>query len=178
MTSPVANSVAFLGIVICAAGGCSSSNSTETEQPPTTTSVPSSPAITQEDDEDNTDLNQLEGVWLMVSGEQRGEKTPQDIVSESLLTIKDGDLAHTVVGVITLKGPFVIDVTKNPKSIDVNDSDGPTNGKKLLGIYELSGDELKLCFSLPDKERPVDFEASAYSGNFSTVWKRNKEPVP
>lgn len=184
MTTSLFRSVAILCFIICAAGGCSRSDNTEPargnptakQSEPATTAIgePSSSAHAPKDDPGKEDLKGLEGEWVMVSGEQRGEKTPPDIVNSAILKIKDDDLAHTIVGVITLKGPFTIDPAKTPKSIDVTDFDGPSNGKKLLGIYELSSDELKLCFSLPEKDRPSDFSTTTGTGHILHVWKRKK----
>ena len=63
--------------------------------------------------------------------------------------------------------------SKKPKTIDYDVIDGPTKGKKQLGIYELEGDTVKFCFAKPDSERPTDFKPG--EGRTSSVWKREKK---
>ena len=49
---------------------------------------------------------------------------------------------------------------KSPKQIDLTMQTGPDKGQKYLGIYELDGDTLKLCFFEDDlraKKRPTAF---------------------
>ena len=48
-------------------------------------------------------------------------------------------------------------------------------GKTALGIYELEGDTLKLCYSQPGKDRPKEFTAAKGSGQAMSVWKRDKK---
>jgi uncharacterized protein (TIGR03067 family) len=73
------------------------------------------------------------------------------------------------------KGTLKLDATKNPKTIDAL-PDGPA-GKMgpILGIYEIDGDTLKLCFAAPGMERPKDFTCKAGSGHTLTVWMREKK---
>ena len=50
---------------------------------------------------------------------------------------------------------FTLDPAKSPKQIDFK---ALSDGKTGLGIYELRGDELKLCLANPGKERPSSFD--------------------
>jgi hypothetical protein len=46
----------------------------------------------------------------------------------------------------------------------------------MIGIYELEGDKLRICFAKPGaKERPTRIETKPDSGQSLTVYKRNKE---
>jgi uncharacterized protein (TIGR03067 family) len=35
----------------------------------------------------------------------------------------------------------------------------------VLGVYELDGDEFRICYAPPGKERPKDFSAKAGTGH-------------
>jgi uncharacterized protein (TIGR03067 family) len=120
------------------------------------------------------DLKKLEGVYVMVSGEEKGEKLSDKIVNGASLTIT-GD-KHTVkVGDKTIIGTHKLDPTKKPKEIDAMDTEGPFKGKTLLGIYKLEKGEFTVCFAGPGKDRPKEFTTKSGTGELVHVWKRKKD---
>jgi uncharacterized protein (TIGR03067 family) len=124
--------------------------------------------------EGGSDLKKLEGTWKLVSGVNNGKELGDKTVKGARLVI-EGD-RHTVkVGRNTYKGTHKLNMSKSPKTIDISDTEGPFKGKTVLGIYELDGDEFKICYAPPGKPRPKDFTAKAGSGHRSHVWKRQKK---
>jgi len=112
----------------------------------------------------------LDGTWLMVSGEEEGKKLPEDRVKKARLVIKGNE--HLVqVGSDTLKGTHKVDTASKPYTIDAMDTEGRFKGKPMLGIYELDGDQFKVCFNHPGKARPKDFA----SGDLLHIWKRQSK---
>lgn len=67
---------------------------------------------------------------------------------------------------------FSVDATKKPKSIDL--AAEPKKDRKLLGVYELEGDVLRLCFGA-GPSRPV--EVKPHPGTVFLVYQREKPPV-
>jgi uncharacterized protein (TIGR03067 family) len=131
-------------------------------------------AAAPKDDDAKKELKKLEGNWVMVSGEEKGTKLPEDTVKNAKLTIK-GD-KHTVkVGEETFVGTHKLDPTAKPKAIDATDTEGPFKGKTTLGIYKLEGDRFTVCFAPPDKDRPKEFSTKSGTGQFIHVWKRQKD---
>jgi uncharacterized protein (TIGR03067 family) len=65
-----------------------------------------------------------------------------------------------------------IDPTANPKAITFEFADGPFKGQKRHGIYELAGNQLKLCYGPTDKPRPTEFKSSPKSGLFLETWAK------
>ena len=131
-------------------------------------------AAAPKDDDAKKELKKLEGTWVMVSGEEKGKKLPDDTVKNAKLTMK-GD-KHTVqVGEDTFVGTHKVDPAKTPKQIDAIDTEGPFKGKTSLGIYKLEGDKFTVCFAPPDKERPKEFSTKSGTGQFIHVWKRQKD---
>jgi uncharacterized protein (TIGR03067 family) len=120
------------------------------------------------------DLARLQGEWLMVSGTADGYPIPAEMIPYSKRVCKGDEITATVGGQLVLKAKITIDPSKQPKTIDYDVSDGPTKGKKHLGIYELDGDTLKSCFGAPGVERPADFVSKPGDKRTSTVWKRAK----
>ena len=55
---------------------------------------------------------------------------------------------------MTQAGAQTIAPSKSPKAIDVTLTEGPMKGVVLLGIYEIDGDTLRVCFDMGGKKRP------------------------
>src|SRR5262249_2356184 len=112
------------------------------------------------------DKEKLKGDWILVSNESRGiiaeifgqvpepEKTRIASFSEKQLTLK-------IDSESTLIGPYHLDSTKAPKTLDI--TIGTRTGKKatLRGIFELDGDQLKMCFDSFGEARPTKFPVRA-----------------
>ncbi|MGH9419220.1 MAG: TIGR03067 domain-containing protein, partial [Thermoanaerobaculia bacterium] len=109
------------------------------------------------------ELKALAGTWRPISAENNGYKASEEDLKGTLWirdadgkwTMRRGD--KTVVEWAVKK----IDATKNPKTIDIETMAGAYKGVVYLGIYELDGDTLRICFALPDRAvRPTEFSAS------------------
>jgi uncharacterized protein (TIGR03067 family) len=115
------------------------------------------------------DLKKLQGTWEVVSYLSEGIgstfKMHRTISGNQWTTHTDGQ---------PIRYRFEIDPTKKPKTIDILPVDGPLQGKRLLCIYEVDGDTLKLCQAQADKPRPTKFTGDAGSGCILTVAKRAK----
>jgi uncharacterized protein (TIGR03067 family) len=114
------------------------------------------------------ELQKLKGTWTVVKAERNGQANDE---------IKDDKLILTEDGKLTVKakdrdqeGTFEVNPTKKPKTIDVK----PGSEGIVLGIYELDGDNLKLCFGRPGNDRPTAFESKPDSGVMLITLKRDK----
>lgn len=124
-------------------------------------------------DDAKAELKKLEGTWVMVSGEQEGKPLSEEVVKNARLVIKGNE--HDVkVGSDVFKGTHKVDPTKKPKEIDSSDVEGPHKGKTIRGIYEVDGNQFKVCFAPPEKERPKEFTTKSGTGHILHVWKRQK----
>ena len=121
------------------------------------------------------ELTQLEGEWVMVSGERDGQALPEEYVKTATRVAKDGVSTVTIGGMVVMKSKYTIDPAKKPKAIDFEATEGEAKGNKLVGIYELDGDTLKFCLAPADKDRPTEFTAKEGSGRTMSVWKRAKK---
>lgn len=122
------------------------------------------------------DLEQMQGTWLLVSGERDGKKFTEEEVKQSRLVIKGTtySIPKSDVGT-SQKGAFTFDPSKNPKEIDSTTGSGPDKGKTWQGIYEIDDDTHKVCFAPPGKDRPKEFTSGPGSGHILQVWKRAKK---
>jgi uncharacterized protein (TIGR03067 family) len=115
----------------------------------------------------------LEGTWIPVTGELAGEKFPDEILKTIKLEIK-GDKWTVTVDKATDKGTVTIDATKKPKEMDLVGTEGPNKDKKILAIYELTDDTLKVCYTLDGKERPKAFATKQGTMGFLLTYKKQK----
>ena len=115
----------------------------------------------------------LEGTWRVVSLEIEGMKIPEETVKDSRLIIKGKEFTMKEK-IATYRGNFIIDPSKKPKTIDMKFTEGPEKGNTSLGIYQLEGDDLKLCLTITAKDRPTEFAAKPKNGHGFEVLKREK----
>lgn len=131
----------------------------------------SSPARTTADDKDSAP--KTDGVWIPTSGELGGNKFPDEVLKSIKLVI-EGEKYTVTVGKTTDKGTVKRDTKTKPMSIDIAGTEGPNKDKTILGIYELSGDTLKVCYDLSGKARPTAFETKPNTQLFLVTYKREK----
>lgn len=108
-------------------------------------------------DDKSSDQARIQGSWEVVELVDDGRPAPKEVVAKwsvkvagNKMTIVESEGSHEVV--------FKLNPSSKPKGMDATPSDGPQKGKTLKGIYEIQGDNLKVC--LPSKEgdkRPTEF---------------------
>jgi uncharacterized protein (TIGR03067 family) len=131
-----------------------------------------SPVRAADEDAAKRDLAQLQGEWRMTSGVADGNRIPDPMLANSKRICKGDQLTAIVGGQLVMKAKITLDPSNTPKAIDYDVTDGPNKGKKLLGIYEVTGDTFKSCFAAPGEPRPADFVSNPGDKRTSTVWKR------
>ncbi len=124
-----------------------------------------------------TDLDQMQGTWVLVSAQRDGKKLPAEEVKKTRITIKgDTFVFPDAAGIGTSqKGTITLDPTKKPKWMDSKATVGPDKGKISLGIYEITDNGYKVCFAPPGKDRPKEFSSKPGSDHNLQIWKRLKE---
>src|SRR4051812_14559902 len=92
------------------------------------------------------ELEKLQGVWRLEARQEEGRddnakelgKMSIAMVGNQIKIDEDGKLSE---------GTFGIDAGKKPAEIDLTPSKGDAG--KVLGIYQVAGDTLKLCYARP-----------------------------
>jgi uncharacterized protein (TIGR03067 family) len=115
----------------------------------------------------------FEGSWQVVSLEIGGMKMPEKGLKDARLVIKGKEFTMKDK-IAAYRGTFSIDISKKPKTIDMKFTEGPEKGNNSYGIYELDGDNFKLCLTITGKNRPTEFAAKPKSGHGLEVLKREK----
>ena len=102
----------------------------------------------KDDDAVKKEMKLLEGEWSMASGMRDGTAIPEDQVKTITRTFKDNETVVLIDGKAGMKAKITIDPAKKVKTIDYEVTEGGNEGKKILGIYELDGDKLKICIAI------------------------------
>jgi uncharacterized protein (TIGR03067 family) len=123
--------------------------------------------------EEMQDNERIQGTWTVVSREMDGKKTPDADLKAMKVTVEDGTLTIDD-GKKKEKVPYKLDPSKKPKCIDLANT-GKEGKETTPGIYELDGDNLKLCWSEKTEDRPAQFTGKSGSGQTLMVFKRVKD---
>ena len=132
-------------------------------------------------DEAKQQAEKLQGVWGAISyvqdGQGEGEKVaPQE---SPVRWVFKGDKVtfRADVEEASANGSFKLDPSKTPQAIDVlfPAAPGEKKGQAILGIYELDGDTLRICYGPDGTERAAEFKSKAGSKLILVVFKRLKE---
>jgi uncharacterized protein (TIGR03067 family) len=124
------------------------------------------PADTKDDPKaQKAALDKLQGIWKLTALESRGQAMPVERIARSdrYTLVVSGD--NYVL--LTHAGTVKLDPAK--KFVDLVISEGRYKGTSSLGIYELSGDKLKIALRAvmrTDAERPKEFK-SGEDGNYA-----------
>ncbi len=122
-------------------------------------------------DDAKKELDKFKGTWKATAGAQDGKPFPDEDLKTLVLTFA-GDKYTAKYKDQTEAGTMKLDPAK--KQIDLNITDGEDKGKKQYGLYAVDGDTLKLCFAMPDKERPKEMAAKEGSEHVLVTLKREK----
>jgi uncharacterized protein (TIGR03067 family) len=126
------------------------------------------------DDPAKSDLDKLQGTWVLVKMEAEGDEVPAEhfegrnaVYEGNRLTLREGEDVRR-------RGIVTLDPSRKPKSMNTWDRDGPYEDSTVPGIYEVEGDTLRVCFARPNQDRPKEFTTKGGTGFLYCVYKRKK----
>jgi len=128
------------------------------------------------------DLAALQGNWKPLQCEFEGKsQMPADLMKQVTVVFdkseyylyfadkgKDGQPKVLRLALANV----ALDPNTSPKSITFEFADGPFKGQKRHGIYDIAGNQLKLCYGPSDKPKPTEFKSPPGSGYFLETWAR------
>ena len=79
------------------------------------------------------------------------------------MVFEKNQLIPVVAGTRKTAIPISIDTSKSPMQIEIRN---PGKSEATLGIFELKGKTLKICYSEPGKDRPTAWESKPGSRVF------------
>jgi uncharacterized protein (TIGR03067 family) len=121
------------------------------------------------------EYQRLHGTWTVTDAEQNGQAL--DRIKGGTLTIADQSFVIKTKSGAELKGDLRIDPSKKPRTMDFVHLEGMLRDKTWEAIYELDGDDLKICYAEADsnKDRPKEFKTQQDAGLLLVVLKRDKK---
>jgi uncharacterized protein (TIGR03067 family) len=133
----------------------------------------SSPLLGGGKDTGEDALKKVQGTWKFLSHEMNGQPTPREEVEKLKISFSGDKFSVTEDGKVLQAGTNKLDPTKKPAHIDATVTDGQGKGVTMLGVYELKGDTLRVCFDPTGKQRPTGLTPK--DGQCGAVIQREKK---
>lgn len=130
-------------------------------------------------DDAKQDLDKMQGTWKVIVAERDAAKLPEKVLQAMQVVIKDDSL--TIIGDKNAKyptpaaGTLKLTPTSKPKSFDITTSLTGVESKVAHGIYELTDNTLRMCWTRKGGERPSEFATKPNSNGVLFVLKRDKK---
>lgn len=121
---------------------------------------------------DDSELKKLQGTWKFIAQTMDGKERPKEELAKLTITFTDDKWAVKDDGKVVQAGTHKLDGSKKPGQVEAKVTEGEGKGTTMLGIYELKGDTMKVCFDPMGKERPTALIAKA--GQFSATVQKEK----
>jgi uncharacterized protein (TIGR03067 family) len=119
-------------------------------------------------------LAPLQGTWEIVSVEKEGSQLPQDDIGG--MTVMIAGSAYKLINKDNVsKGTFTLDASKDPKQMDVHHQTENGDAPTMPAIYEITGDNFRVCYNPEGGERPRSFSTKTDSPFLSVVYKRKAD---
>lgn len=142
-----------------------------------------SPVATQQpkeksprNDASRKELLKFQGTWIVETQELDGKPAKgEEIKTRSYFCGADVFVVRKGTELLQL-GVQKVDPSKSPKTINATVTKGLYQGETMLGIYEIDGDRLKICFDIEGRTRPTEFKTAPREGRFLATYKRVPSP--
>jgi|SRR5271154_1906148 len=120
------------------------------------------------------DLDLLQGSWTITTLEIEGQKLPTSMLANCRIVVTGDRFVSTGMSAV-YEGTIELDASANPPHLNMNFDAGPEKGNTNLGIYELDGDNWKLCLATRGAVRPSAFAATPGTGFALETLARDKQ---
>jgi uncharacterized protein (TIGR03067 family) len=118
------------------------------------------------------DLKKIQGAWKFTAHAAGDKAAPPEELAKMKITFTGDKFTVTVDDKVVQAGTHKVDASKKPAQVDSDVAEGEGKGSTMLGIYELKGNTLRVCFDPAGKARPTSFTAK--EGQFSATLERIK----
>lgn len=115
------------------------------------------------------DKAKLQGTWKLVGMERGGESALDKVKEREPHLVIRGDRLLLQDKERTREMTYQLGADKKLRTIDIIEKGREQTTK---GIYQLQGDDLKICTGAPGGERPKDFKTKAGTRDALMIFKR------
>lgn len=116
----------------------------------------------------------LPGTWSCIAAIVDGKPLSAETVKLLRLTLTESRYKTERNGELLFDSTYSTDSSTSPRQINMIGTGDDLARKEAHGIYSLENDTLRICYTLPGKERPTTFDSPTGSGIFLIVWKRQQ----
>ncbi len=109
----------------------------------------------------------------MVALELDGQAMPGGMLGGARIVVKGDRFQSLGMGAV-YEGVMKLDPEANPKAFDLTFTAGPEKGNTALAIYELNGDDWRLCLTTRGGARPKRFATEPGTGHALETLTRGK----
>jgi uncharacterized protein (TIGR03067 family) len=103
----------------------------------------------------------LDGTYSIISGEEDGAMVPTSRFEGTVVVFKGNTIVLTdKSGEKTFSATFVIDATARPFKITMTNTTPKAQIKKAMGVIDVNGDTVSLCYNLPGGAVPTQFRTT------------------
>lgn len=136
----------------------------------------SSPAILLADG-DRT-AQPLDGRWRAVSAEYGGRALPKERIDTLGISFEGNRYRALISGAVD-EGRWTADWSAEPPRLDLIGEKGPSKGKTLRALIQVSGGRMRIAFSaLASDERPESFDSGPANQVLLIEYSRDRDPLP
>jgi uncharacterized protein (TIGR03067 family) len=119
------------------------------------------------------DLKKIQGTWKFTAHAMGDKVAAPEELAKMKITFTGDKFSVTVDDKVVQAGTHKVDSSKKPAQVDSDVTEGEGKGSTMLGIYELKGNTLRVCFDPAGKTRPTGFTAK--EGQMSATLERIKK---
>jgi uncharacterized protein (TIGR03067 family) len=131
-------------------------------------------ASVRAEDSSAQELEKAQGTWTIASAQEGGKEQSDEKFKKMTIIIKKDIFSFKFEGQPkTLDMKLKLDPASEPKALDLAST--IQEGQVSFGIYELTGDELKVCWSRSRKPRPDAFRTKPGDDRIFLTLKRVKQ---
>jgi uncharacterized protein (TIGR03067 family) len=124
--------------------------------------------------DDSADVKAIQGSWIPVKAELGAQPLLGDVLKKITLTLTNHDYVVTITGEQSDSGTWTIDTSAKPKAMTIVGTKGPNTGKTFPCIYELKGDNFRICYDLSGAKRPTEFKTATGTKLYLVTYNRKK----
>jgi uncharacterized protein (TIGR03067 family) len=119
-------------------------------------------------------LKQIQGTWKFTKMDVDGKAMSAAEVAKRNITFTGDKWVVREDGKSVQEGTHKFDPAKKPGQLDAIVTEGQDKGSTMIGIYELTGDTMRVCFDTQGKDRPTSFNATKAGQMAATVQREKK----